>query len=169
MVTRPYHHGYLLLIYTLIELIVSKFSIFMLSWLSIYFYCFDIALPTNYVRLPSLSSINIAFNSIQGSLPMFKNVSQFTLTANQFTGSIPTEYGLLGNLTSLNLENNLGITGTVPSELMECDKLSVLALYDTGISGNITLCNAFGDSFLIRVSDLSICGEECECCCETVF
>jgi len=139
-----------------------------LSTIDLYFNEID-SLPTNYVRLPSLSSINIAFNSIEGSLPMFKNVAQITLTANQFTGSIPTEYGLLGNLTSLILENSLGITGTVPSELMECDKLSVFALYDTGISGNITLCNTFGDSFLVRVSDLSICGDECECCCETVF
>jgi len=62
-----------------------------LSTIDLYFNEID-SLPTNYVRLPSLSSINIAFNSIEGSLPMFKNVAQITLTANQFTGSIPTEY-----------------------------------------------------------------------------
>jgi len=100
---------------------------------------------------------------------MFKNVELNILIVNQFTGSIPTEYGLLGNLTSLFLENNLGITGTVPIELMDCDRLSVLALYDTGISGNITLSNTFGNSILVRVSDLSICGDECECCCVSVL
>jgi len=51
-------------------------------------------------------------------MPRFKNVAQNIDTANLFTGSIPTEYGLLGNLTSLILENNLGITGTVPTYLM---------------------------------------------------
>jgi len=141
----------------------------MLACLSINLYCFDKALPTNYVMLPSLSSINIAFNNIEGSLPMFKNVAKVLLTANQFTGSIPTEYGLLGNLTHLHLEHNFGITGTVPTELMECDKLSLLAIYDTGISGNITLCSTFGNSILVRVSDLSLCEKECECCCAIVF
>jgi len=100
---------------------------------------------------------------------MFENVELNILTANLFTGSIPTEYGLLGNLTQLHLEHNLGIAGTVPTQLMECDKLSVVGLYDTGITGNTTLYNTFGDSILVRVSDLPICGKEYECCCVTVI
>jgi len=93
---------------------------------------------------------------------MFKNVAQIIRTANQFTGSIPTEYGLFGNLTQLHLDHNFGITGTVPTNLMEYDKLF-------GISGNITLCNSFGDSILVRVSNLSISGDEYVCCCVTKF
>jgi len=57
------------------------------------------------------NTICMKFNNIQGSLPMFKNVELNILTANQFTGSIPTEYGLLGNLN-----HNFGITGTAPTE-----------------------------------------------------
>ena len=58
---------------------------------------------------------------------MFQNVAQIELSSNHFTGSIPTEYGLLGNLRRLVLDFNLEITGTVPTELMECDKLSLLS------------------------------------------
>ena len=60
------------------------------------------------------NTICMKFNNIQGSLPMFKNVELNILTANQFTGSIPTEYGLLENWTELHF--NLGITGTAPTE-----------------------------------------------------
>jgi len=100
---------------------------------------------------------------------MFQNVAQVELSANSFTGSIPTEYGLLGNLTQLGVDFNVGITGTVPTELMECDKMSLLSLHDTGISGNITFCDSLGDNLVVQVPDVSICGEECLCCCETIF
>ena len=138
-----------------------------LTWLSTYLHCFDKALPTNYVRLPSLSNFNIAFNMIEGPLPMFQNVAQLILRANEFTGSIPTEYGLLRNLTQLRFELNHGITGTVPTELMECDKMSLLSLHNTGISGNLTFCDSLGENLVVEVPDLSMCGEECKCCCET--
>ena len=134
-----------------------------------YLDCFDVDLPTNYVRLPLLSYINLSFNNIEGTLPMFQNVAQIELSANRFTGSIPTEYGLLGNLTQLDVDFNVGITGTVPTELMKCDKLSLLALHNTGISGNITFCDSLGENLVVQVTDVSICGEECLCCCETLF
>ena len=97
----------------------------------------------------------------------FKNVTQILLIVNSFTGSIPTEYGLLGNLTELRLDYNFGINGTVPSELTECNKLTLLSLYNTEVSGNVTFCDSFGDNLVIRVTDVSVCGKECECCCET--
>ena len=137
------------------------------TWLSTDLYCFDKALPTSYIRLPLLSQINIAFNNIEGSLPMFENVTRIIFPVNSFTGSIPTEYGLLGNLVELDLDFNPEITGTVPTELRECDKLSLLYLYDTKISGNVTLCDSFDENIYISVNDVSICGEECDCCCET--
>jgi len=151
------------------KLIVSTFSFSLSRAFYQYFNSCDIDLPTNYVRLPLLSHINFCFNNIEGSLPMFQNVEQIELFANQFTGSIPTEYGLLGNLTQLGLDLNLRINGTVPSELMKCDKLSLLSLHNTGISGNITFCGSLGENLVVKVNDVSICGEECECCCETLF
>ena len=100
---------------------------------------------------------------------MFQNVAQIELSSNHFTGSIPTEYGLLGNLTQLGVDFNLGITGTVPTELMECDKLSLISLHDTGISGNITFCGSLEENLVVRVPDVSMCVEECLCRCQTFF
>ena len=159
---------------SIINLSVNKIDckyifVFMMSSFLLIFYFFDIDLPTNYVRLPLLSYINVDFNDIEGPLPMFQNVAQIYLNANKFTGSIPTEYGLLGNLTRLVLDFNPEITGTVPTELMECDKLSLLSLHNTGISGNITFCGSLEENLVVQVNDVSICGEECECCCKTLF
>ena len=100
---------------------------------------------------------------------MFQNVTTVDMFGNSFTGSIPTEYGLLGNLTKLILGYNAGISGSIPTELVECDKLTLLSFLGTQISGNVTFCDSFGDDILIRVINVSICGEECECCCETLF
>ena len=114
-----------------------------------------------------MSYFDVIYNDINGSLPMFQNIEILQFSANAFTGSIPTEYGLLGNLTEVNLDYNAGITGSVPSELVECDKLTFLSMIGTGISGNVTFCESFGDNIKVRVNDGSICGEECECCCVT--
>ena len=150
-------------------MIVSKFSFLCCRGFLFIFHCFDIALPTNYVRLPSLSLFDVGFNNIEGSLPMFQNVDILKMSGNSFTGSLPTVYGLLENLTHLELDYNFDITGTIPSELTECNKLTFLSLYNTGMSGNVTFCDSFGDNLVVRVTDVSVCGKECECCCETLF
>jgi len=101
---------------------------------------------------------------------MFENVARLAMYANSFSGSIPTEYGLLENLTRLELDTNVDIIGSVPTELIECKKLTFLTLYKTGISGSVSFCNSFGDDIDIRVSNVSMCGQECECCCtENIF
>ena len=42
---------------------------------------------------------------------MFQNVGTVYMFGNSFTGSIPTEYGLLENLTELILDYNAGRGG----------------------------------------------------------
>ncbi len=131
------------------------------------YFFFNEALPTNYIRLPLLSYFDVAFNEIEGSLPMFENVAQIYFRSNTFTGSIPTEYGLLEDLTELDLDYNADITGSVPNELVECDKLTLLSIRGTGISRNVTFCDSSRGNIKVILSDMSICGEECECCCVT--
>mmetsp|Transcript_6846 Transcript_6846/g.8931 ORF Transcript_6846/g.8931 Transcript_6846/m.8931 type:complete len:82 (+) Transcript_6846:294-539(+) len=79
---------------------------------------------------------------------MFQNVDILRMSGNSFTGSLPTVYGLLENLTHLELDYNFDITGAIPTELMECNKLTFLSLYNTGISGNVTFCDSFGGILL---------------------
>ena len=70
-------------------------------------------------------------------------------------------------MTQLRLDYNSGIIGSVPSELVGCDKLTLLSIPYTGISGNVTLCDVLGDNSEVHVADVSICGVECECRCVT--
>ena len=100
---------------------------------------------------------------------MFQNVSTIDMFGNSFTGIIPTEYGLLENLTELTLGYNAGISGSIPTGLVECDKLNSLSIHGTQISGNVTFCDSFGGNIEITVDDVLICGEECECCCVTPY
>jgi len=100
---------------------------------------------------------------------MFQNVATVNMYGNAFTGSIPTKYGLLGNLTHLVLDFNAGISGSIPTELVECDKLTLLSFLGTQISGNVTFCDSFGGNIVITVDDVLICGDECECCCVTPY
>jgi len=100
---------------------------------------------------------------------MFQNVSTIDMFGNSFTGIIPTEYGLLEDLTELTLGYNAGISGSIPTGLVECDKLNSLSIHGTQISGNVTFCDSFGGNIEITVDDVLICGEECECCCVTPY
>jgi len=109
------------------------------------------------------------FNNIQGSLPIFKNLATVYMFGNSFTGSIPTEYGLLENLTELILDFNAGISGSIPTELVEGDKPTSLSIFSTQISGNVTFCDSLGGNIEITVDDVLTCSEECECCCVTFF
>ena len=116
-----------------------------------------------------MSYFDVSLNKIEGTLPLFQNVATVNMYANSFTGSIPTKYGLLENLTQLILGYNAGISGSIPTELVECDKLTSLSIDGTQISGNVTFCDSFGGNIEIFVDDVSICGEECECCCVKVM
>ena len=51
-------------------------------------------------------------------------------------GSIPSELGLIHNLTSLNLRTN-DLTGSVPAELGNLDHLTYLNLHSNNLSGSI--------------------------------
>jgi len=58
------------------------------------------------------------------------------LHANQLSGSIPTEIGLLTDLTSLVLTQNL-LSGEAPSELTNLTKLKQLTLIENSLTGTI--------------------------------
>ena len=131
-------------------------------------FLFDKALPTNHVRLPLLSEFNVGNNNIEGSLPMFDNVAQILFHSNTITGSIPTEYGLLGNLTELNLGSNTGVTGSLPTELVECDKLVFITIFGTGISSNVTFCDSSGDRNGDCLFSFWLYGEDYKYCCVTL-
>jgi len=64
------------------------------------------------------------------------HVSQFSLSNNQLTGSIPTELGNLSNLTFLDLSSNQ-ITGSIPKELDNLNNLQKLVLSENQLTSSI--------------------------------
>ena len=77
------------------------------------------------------------------------------------TGTIPTEYGALLDARVLDLRDNLGITGTIPSELGKLDSLENLFLQGTSLTGSVPmeLCDlqaATGTVINVSSTDVSL-------------
>jgi hypothetical protein len=78
------------------------------------------------------------------------NLLLMNLFGNAFTGSIPSEVGLLTKLTFLNFQANL-LTGIIPSELESLTELFYLGLDGNGFSSGYR-CSDF-----IHVCCVSCC------------
>ena len=87
------------------------------------------SLPQNTFFNAAIQELNLANNSLTGSLPgeirFLKNLKVLNLSNNQFT-EIPAEIGQLRNLEVLDLSNNQ-ITG-LPNELGNLENLKLLKL-----------------------------------------
>nr|QAS62465.1 LRR receptor-like serine/threonine-protein kinase RPK2 [Sedum alfredii] len=80
-----------------------------------------------------LEYIDLSRNGLSGVIPRSlgkcRCVKMVLLFLNSFTGSIPKEFGLLGNLEVLDVSRN-SLSGLIPVELGNCAVLSVLILSD---------------------------------------
>jgi len=97
----------------------------------------------------SLTQVELQGNSFSGTIPRewfeFKFMIRMNLGENLFTGSLPTELGLLGighsgmedSTLGVFLEYNYGLTGTIPSEIGLLEELAFLRLHRTGLQGFI--------------------------------
>ncbi|GCC52765.1 hypothetical protein SanaruYs_30040 [Chryseotalea sanaruensis] len=87
-----------------------------------------------------VSSISLANNLLQGSLPLsFSNLSAIDtliLNNNQLSGTIPPDLSRLASLQVLNLANN-SFTGSIPSELGVLPNLRTLDLGTNQLTGSI--------------------------------
>jgi len=77
-----------------------------------------------------LIGIKIPGNSLKGKIPpeigMLDKITKLDFSDNGLIGPIPSELGLLSELESLDLSNNPGLTGNIPSEVMNLSKMSTL-------------------------------------------
>ena len=88
-------------------------------------------------ELPSgLIELDVQYNRLSGPLPLHlsdqDSLELLILSNYSFTGTIPTQYGTLGNLFYFHAPNNR-LNGTLPSELG-----SLLRLVSIDVSDNIS-------------------------------
>lgn len=92
----------------------------------------------NYDNL--VTSVTLSFIGFSGTLSpqvgVLGTLSTFNLQGNSITGKIPPEVGNLSSLTTLDLENNR-LTGEIPSSLGNLQKLQFLILSHNNLSGTI--------------------------------
>jgi hypothetical protein len=87
---------------------------------------------------------------------------ELDLSSNRLTGTIPTTYGLFSDIKRLDLGDNAGVTGTIPTELANLSSLENLLLSGTTLSGIV------GDALcalpLIKDIDVDNTPATCDCC-----
>ncbi|KAF2319624.1 hypothetical protein GH714_017674 [Hevea brasiliensis] len=116
----------------------------------------------NPLKLPSLISIDLSFNILEGPLPLpvgellaldlshnqfsgpipetigehLQSLNFLSLAGNQLIGAIPASIGRLQKLVVIDLSKN-NLLGSIPSNLGNCNALEVLDLQNNFLSGMI--------------------------------
>jgi Leucine-rich repeat (LRR) protein len=86
------------------------------------------------------TSLRLFNNQLTGPVPselgLLTQLTDLYLSSNSLTGPVPSEMGLLKQLTSLNIVNNQ-LTGPVPLEMGLLTQLAVLSLYNNQLTGPV--------------------------------
>ncbi len=129
--------------------------------------------PLN-LQSSSLQSLNLSFNSLNGSLTsefgQFLALESFDISHNSLSGPLPSELGQLAFLEELQINHN-DFTGTIPIELAQLTRLTQFSLEFNNLTGSVnnTLCVASKQWFHLSSDcmDYSSGQAEIECSCCT--
>ncbi|CAB9519454.1 Leucine Rich Repeat [Seminavis robusta] len=113
----------------------------------------------------SVEQLNITGNQFGGTIPLWEasraaNLNYLGLGDNLFEGTIPSELGLMTQLTELNLSGNSAVSGTLPSELLLLTSLMYLGISRTSITGSIPIELCSGS---LNISITANCSQ-IQCC-----
>ncbi|CAL1402555.1 unnamed protein product [Linum trigynum] len=111
-------------------------------------------LPSQQLKFPRLSTIDLSSNNFEGPLPMWStNASVLYLQDNKFSGSIPENFGkLMPRLQKVYLSQNQ-LVGKIPSSMCDMQELQILSLRNNRVSGEIPDC--WYHSFMFWAIDVS--------------
>jgi len=96
----------------------------------------DILVPTILVRLPNLTTIELPYCTLTGTIPsdlgLLTELENLNLAFNSLEGIIPSEIAKLEHLEHLNLNFNEGISGSLPKLSTTLKVLKIRGLSLTG-------------------------------------
>ncbi|KAM7272053.1 hypothetical protein ACFE04_031267 [Oxalis oulophora] len=96
------------------------------------------SIPMEWASMP-LKKIVVFGNRLSGSISHLGNITTLTyldLGINQFSGTVPAEFGKLINLEILRLSSN-NFSGNLPVELAELRNLTFFRINDNNFNGSI--------------------------------
>jgi len=143
-----------------------------LTYIDLSFNQLDGSVPTVLGRLKKLTTLRLQRNALTGSLPVQlpSTVTKMNLAGNKFSGTIPNwppEF----QFKELLLNNNNGITGTIPASLNEATTFDSpkVDLRGTSLSGSMptSVCVKFSDtngSIFYPCSNVTCAGQCCDSC-----
>lgn len=98
-------------------------------------------IPDSFRLLTSLESLDLSFNSFQGSLPLYSelsNLENLVLRQNKFAGTIPDDIDQkLAKVQVFDVSSNL-LRGTIPSSITLLTNLQSLILSYNSFSGQLS-------------------------------
>jgi len=108
------------------------------------FYGYNTTLPTEVGLLRKLQVLKMDFSGFQRQIPTEVGAMRSlkfwrvkgSFTTNQVSGTIPTEFGSLKQLSEFMMENNT-LSGTLPSQIGDMEALERFQVQDNKISGTI--------------------------------
>jgi hypothetical protein len=130
--------------------------------------------PEAFTSLP-LTELSIRNTNRVGALPEFPpSIQLLDLGSNQFNGTIPASYGKFSELEYLLINNNSGITGTLPASFKDIRTLKGGFFDGTGLKNNTLDILCAHKNFVQADKDEIIradcfncsCPEICVCCDE---
>ena len=101
----------------------------------------DGTLPPELGLMSALTTVRIDANSLDGDIPEFvwqnwQHLVTGSLSRNNFTGSVPSVFGLMTNLVSWKMESNQ-FTGNLPTEIGMLTDLWECSFFDNKLAGPI--------------------------------
>lgn len=107
------------------------------------------------LHLGDFASVNLGFNALEGSIPVWSGVTYLSLSNNFLSGSIPSNIGQdMSQLEGLDLSGNF-ITGTIPSSMSLLNDLTFLDLSNNILSGKIPL---YGEEHKLHLYTIDLSG-----------
>ena len=121
-------------------------------------------IPENIKNLTSLELLQLRSNSLIGPLPSFSgmiNLKFLLLSANNFSGAIPIEYGNLTSLEKLDLSKN-HFTGSIPKSFENLTKMTHFLLSENELSGEIISVENIPDMYMLDIQENNYTSKELE-------